>query len=69
MHRVEFVLAWYDTFLDWENPPMETQWRAIEGAQFNIAAQELLHLVRAELGTEFEIVDDSGTTISRSILS
>jgi hypothetical protein len=69
MHRVEFVLAWYDTFLDWDNPPTETQWREIEGAQFNIAAQELLHLVRAELGAEFEIVDESRTCTNKAINS
>lgn len=62
MHRVEFVLAWYDTFLDWDNPPRETRWRAIEGGQFNLAAQELLHLLQEELGVEFEIVNESGTT-------
>jgi hypothetical protein len=64
MHRVEFVLAWYDTFLDWDNPATETHWKAIEEVQFNLAAQELLHLVRAELAAEFEIVDDSNTTVN-----
>ncbi|MBW4662334.1 MAG: hypothetical protein KME15_27085 [Drouetiella hepatica Uher 2000/2452] len=61
MHRVEFVLAWYDTFLDWDNPPRETQWKAIEGERFNLAAQEVLHLLREQLGAEFEIVDESKT--------
>jgi hypothetical protein len=61
MHRVEFVLAWHDTFLDWDNPPKQTRWWAVEGEQFKLAAQELLHLLRKELGAEFEIVDESQT--------
>lgn len=58
-HRVEFVLAWYDTFLNWENPKEGTRWREIEWNRFSLAAQELLDLLRKELGPEFVIVDES----------
>lgn len=59
--RVEFVLAWHDTFLDWDNPPSKTQWAAIEKEPFCRAAQELLYLLREQLGSEFEILDESRT--------
>ncbi len=62
IHRIGFVLAWYDTFLDWDNPPSETLWRANERKPFNLAAQELLYLLREELGVEFEIMDESRIT-------
>lgn len=59
--RLEFVVAWYDTFLDWSNPPEGTRWGEIEGNRFDFAAQELLNLLRKELGPEFVIVDESRT--------
>ncbi|MDX2243676.1 MAG: hypothetical protein NW224_23595 [Leptolyngbyaceae cyanobacterium bins.302] len=60
--RMEFVLSWYDTFLDWDNAPDLTHWSEQEAEQFCVAAQEVLHLLRQELGEEFEIVDESKTT-------
>lgn len=60
-HRIEFVLAWYDTFLDWDHPPAQTQWSSTERAAFNQSAQEVLALLRAQLGPKFEIIDQSGT--------
>ena len=62
MHRVEFILAWYDTFLDWDNPPRETRWSTVEAEQFNLASQELLNLLREQLRAEFELVDESRRT-------
>lgn len=61
--RVGFIVAWYDTFLDWDNAPEMSCWWPREKAMFNAAAQELLSLVRGHLGGDFEIVDKSGTGI------
>lgn len=58
--RIEFLLSWYDTFLDWDHPPDLSPWTN-EADQFCTAAQEVLRLSRQQLGTPFEIVDDSQT--------
>ena len=55
------MLAWYDTFIDWEQAPEPSRWWPREEAAFNAAAQELLVLLRKHLGAEFEVVDESGT--------
>lgn len=60
--RIEFLLSWYDTFLDWDNPPDLSPWTD-EADQFCTAAQEVLHLSRKQLGTEFEILDESQTSL------
>lgn len=57
--RGAFVMAWFDTFLDWESPSEASRWLAREEASFHAAAQELLALFREHLGTDFEIVDES----------
>ena len=59
--RVSFVLAWYDTFLDWDKAPEMSRWWPREETAFNAAAQELLALVRESLGPDFNIIDKSGT--------
>ena len=60
--RVRFILAWYDTFLDWDNAPEMSCWWPREQAAFNAAGQELLTLLREHLGPDFEIIDKSGTS-------
>jgi hypothetical protein len=59
--RGYFVLAWQDTFMDWEQSPEPSRWWPREEAAFNTAAQELLALFREHLGPDFEIVDESRT--------
>ena len=59
--RIQFVLSWHDTFLNWDNVPQPSQWSDREVKQFRAAAQEVLHLLREELGPNFEIVDESKT--------
>jgi hypothetical protein len=57
--RSYFVLAWYDTFMDWEQSPEPSRWWPREEAAFNAAAQELLVLFREHLGPAFEVMDES----------
>jgi len=57
--RGYFVLAWWDTFMDWEQAPDPSRWWPHEEAAFNAAAQELLALFRDHLGPDFELVDES----------
>jgi len=58
--RIDFLLSWYDTFLDWDNAPALSQW-SNEANRFCRAAQEVLQLIRQQLGANFEIVDESKT--------
>jgi hypothetical protein len=59
--RGYFVIAWYDTFMDWELSPQPSKWWPREEAAFKAAAQELLTLLQQHLGSAFELVDESGT--------
>ena len=59
--RGYFVIAWYDTFTDWDNAPEASEWRQREEAAFNAAAQELLTLLHMKLGPDFQLVDESKT--------
>lgn len=59
--RVLYICAWFDTSLDWNYPPNPSPWDQAERARFDLAAQQLLTLLREQLGSEYEIVDQSGT--------
>lgn len=59
--RAWFVVAWWDTFLDWDKAPDYSRWWSAEAKAFDAAAQELLELLRQGLGTEYDIVDESGS--------
>ena len=62
--RGYFLIAWFDTFMDWDNAPEPSRWWPREGAAFNLASQELLTLLREHLGPDFELVDKSRTADS-----
>ena len=64
--RGYFVLAWYDTFADWDNSLEPTKWWQREWGAFVVAAQELLALLQAHLGPDFELVDESSRTTGLS---
>ena len=59
--RVAYVCSWYDTSIDWHCPPDQSPWNEAERERFNCEAQQLLALLREQLGPEFEILDESGT--------
>ena len=58
--RGDFLIAWYDTFMDWELSPQPSRWWPREQAAFNAATQEFLALLQEQLGPAFELVDESG---------
>lgn len=60
LHQVNDILAWYDTSLDWSNPSGPSPWTESESIRFRHASQLLLSRLRHELGSEFEIRDESG---------
>ncbi len=53
------LIVWYDTSLDWSYPPNPSPWSKSEGIRFHDASQNLLSMLRQELGPEFEIRDES----------
>src|SRR5262245_57775752 len=58
--RVAYLCSWYDTSIDWNDPP-NSPWDAAERERFNSEAQRVLALLREQLGPEFEVVDESYT--------
>jgi hypothetical protein len=59
--RILYLCYWYDTCIDWNYPPDPSPWDEAEWQRFNVEAQKLLALVREQLSSEFEIVDESMT--------
>jgi hypothetical protein len=53
------VMAWHDTSMDWSNPANPSPWSEEERARFHSASQTLLSTLRQQLGSEFEIRDES----------
>ena len=53
------LTAWYDTSLDWSNPPNPSPWPESEFVRFHEASQKFLSMLRQELGPDFEIRDES----------
>jgi hypothetical protein len=62
--RLYFLASWYDTSIDWNYPPDPSPWDHAERERFNNEAQKLLAVVREELGSDFEVVDESQTSTS-----
>lgn len=54
--RLEELSVWHDTALNWDYPPDPGPWTPEEEARFDRAAQEILQTLRAELGSDFEVV-------------
>lgn len=57
------VMAWYDTSLDWSYPSNPSPWSESERIRFHDASQNLLSMLRQELGPEFEIRDESSLSL------
>src|SRR5437879_1150698 len=53
--RLAELSAYHDGALDWDYPPGPSPWSVVEHERFENAAGELLSVVRAELGPEFEV--------------
>jgi len=59
--RGEFLMAWHDTFVNWDNPGAPSPWQSRESGAFKLAARDFLGLLRQHLGADFEIIDQSST--------
>jgi hypothetical protein len=59
--RADYLVAWYDTSVDWSYPPDPSPWDENESARFDAEAQRFLGVLREQLGPEFEVEDGSGT--------
>jgi hypothetical protein len=59
--RVMAIVDWYDRGLDWNDPAGPSPWDRAEEMRFAAAAQELLAVLRRELGEDYLIRDESRT--------
>ena len=55
------LMEHYDTSFDWDYLPGPSPWSETTTLEFHISAQELLLLFRNELGSDYEILDQSDT--------
>ncbi|MGL6096004.1 MAG: hypothetical protein ACRC7O_09445 [Fimbriiglobus sp.] len=55
--RCAKLAEWYDTSMNRDYPPDPGPRRQSECDAFNAAARELLLAIRAELGTDFDVID------------
>lgn len=53
--RVEAMIRWHDTALDWDNPGGDSPWTDEESERFEKAATELYEDLKKELGDKYEI--------------
>jgi hypothetical protein len=58
------LCSWYDTSIDWAYPPDPSPWDATERARFNLSAQRFLSILQDQLGPDFEVLDESGTSVA-----
>jgi hypothetical protein len=56
--RIEELATWHDQALNWNSPAYPGPWRQAECDRFNQAALELYEIIKAELGADFELVND-----------
>ncbi|HYV37796.1 MAG TPA: hypothetical protein VE988_19075 [Gemmataceae bacterium] len=52
------MAEWHDASLNWDYPPNPGPWRQVECDKFNRAAGELLSVIRADLGPDFQVIDE-----------
>jgi hypothetical protein len=53
--RLDELVVWHDTSLDWDDPAGPSPWPPGEDARFDAAAAEILQRIRAELGPDFTV--------------
>jgi hypothetical protein len=59
--RMLHLCHWYDTSIDWNYPSRQSPWDVAERDRFNAEAQTLLAVVREQLGSDFDIEDQSAS--------
>lgn len=58
---LDYLVAWFDTSLDWENAPARgAYWTEAEEERFRAAVALGLEMARRELGDGFLVRDESG---------
>jgi len=56
--QLRSLAEWHDTALDWDDPLGPSPWPPEECDRFNAAVNQILVLIRAKLGEEYEIIRD-----------
>lgn len=55
-----YLVAWFDTSINWEYPLDPSPWSAEERKRFSTVSSQFLSQLCKELGAEYEIIDESG---------
>jgi hypothetical protein len=61
--RINQLVDWYDTSVDWEYPAGPSLWDDGEQERFTRAARQLLDVIRIQLGADFDIRDELAATL------
>lgn len=64
--RGDFLMAWHDTFVNWDNPGAPSPWQTRESGAFKLAARDFVGLLRQNLGPDFELIDQAGAATADS---
>jgi hypothetical protein len=57
-YKLQHIISWYDTSIDWFYPPDPSPWSPEEREQFVRKSGEVLALLKSELGEKYEILDE-----------
>jgi hypothetical protein len=53
------LIVRFDTSIDWKYPPNPSLWSSVERESFRVASQQFYKRLVSELGTRFEIADET----------
>lgn len=56
--KLTYLMAWYDTSIDWSYPPAPTPWSEAECLRFNEEVFTTLDKVTEELGCDYIIMNE-----------
>lgn len=62
--EAERLVQWYDSSVDWIDPSNPSPWDQSARERFAVVAQVFLGDLRAFLGPDYDIIDESGTNAS-----
>lgn len=60
-HRASELAAWFNQSLNQDYPPDPSPWRQDECDRFNDASAKLLAQIRAELGGDYNVIDEQAS--------
>ena len=56
--RLQGMVEWHDTALNWGNPPAPSPWSKVEDVRFTEAVALLVEDIKRELGAGYEVINE-----------